>query len=79
MKKKKKKTEKPILYEAFLQKKYRNCNQEDETGIGGRILTSVRNLLWLSWNLFLYVCTGITLIMLLNESTRKAFMELISP
>lgn len=77
MGKKKGKNDKLILYEAFLQNKYKNCNQEDDTDIGELFFRSVRHVLWLFWNIFLYLMTGIALIMLLNEGTRRAFYELL--
>lgn len=73
----KKKKNKVILYEAFLQNKYRNCNPEEEVDIGKLFFTSVRHILWLGWNLFLYAMTGIGLLTLLNEGTRRAFHELL--
>lgn len=74
MRKKKKKL---ILYEAYLHKKYRNFNKEEETDIGEVFFTCVKNILWFCWNLFLYAMTGIALFVLMNDSTRRAFHELL--
>lgn len=78
MKKKKEKQEKPILYEAYLQKKYKNCNQEKEEEIGDLFFRSVKNILLTVWNLFIYVMAGTGIIVLYNDSTRRAFFELLS-
>lgn len=77
MGKRREKKEKLILYEAFLKNKYKNCNQEEEEDIGKLFFTSVKHILWLSWNLFLYAMSGIGLITLLNEGTRRTFYELL--
>lgn len=78
LKKRKEKKEKLILYEAFLHEKYKNCNQEEEIDIGEIFFKTVKNILWITWNLFLYAMTGVALLTLLNDSTRRAFCELLS-
>lgn len=77
MKKRTNKKEKLILYEAFLHNKYRNCNQEKADPAGNMIFRSIKHFLWISWNLFLYIMTGAALFMLLNDSTRSVFIELL--
>ena len=65
------------MYEAFLHNKYRNCNQEKVDSAGNMIFRSIKHFLWISWNLFLYIMTGFALFMLLNDSTRSVFIELL--
>lgn len=76
--KKEKNEKKPILYEAWLNKKYQNYNQEEENDYIKIAYKATKNILLVIWYLILYGFAGIGVVTLMNDSTRYALLQLFS-
>lgn len=74
---KKEKKEKPILYEAWLQKKYKSYSQEEETDYIKIFAEAVKNIFWFLIHLVVFGLAGIAVVVLINDSTRNALLQLL--
>lgn len=75
----KKREEKKILYEAWAARKYKNYNaDQEEIDIGKLFFCAIGNICWFLLQIFEFLMTGVAIVVLANDSTRRALLQLFS-
>ncbi|MEG1292116.1 MAG: hypothetical protein RSD28_07450 [Lachnospiraceae bacterium] len=73
--KNRKKNQRAILYQEYLTEK-KPYGIVEEVSIGELFFTVVKNTVWMFWHILEFLMIGIAVTVLLNDSTRRALLEL---